>query len=155
MPTSIPEVSGNVNIATALFVDLQLGDTTYYISGSYTELSLANEYTSLGSLLEVGDFISDSKATQGAIVLTISGIPNTPNYTRLVQQAKIKGGDISIRRAFFDKDTLELIGSTGYLRFSGIISNWALEEDTDSINGVSTNTLVLECVSVYTVLTSA
>jgi len=154
MPTTIPEVLGNVNVATALFVDLQLGDTTYYISDCYTNLTLnGNEYTSLGALLEVGDFISDYKATQGSIQMVISGIPNNTNYTRIVQGAKIKGGDVSVRRAFFDPDTLDLIGTTGYLRFSGIISNWSLEEDTNFIQGVATSTLLLECVSVYTVLT--
>ena len=154
MATSIPEVSGNVNIASALFVDLQLGDTTYYISDAYTEMPLnGNQYTSMASLLSMSDFVSDYKATQGSITFTISGIPNTPNYTQIIQGTKIKGGDVNVRRAFFDKDTLDLIGTTGYLRFSGIISNWALEENTDFMQGVATNTLLIECVSVYTVLT--
>lgn len=154
MPTTVTPVEGNVNIASALFVELQLGDNTYHISDAYTRLTVNGDvYTSLGSLLEVSDFVSDYKATQGSIQLVISGIPNQTNYTQIVQDSKIKGGSVSIRRAFFDPDTLELLSGEDYLRFNGVISNWALEEDTDFINGVATNTLVLECVSVYTVLT--
>ena len=62
MSTSIPAVDTEQNIASALFVDLQLGDTTYYLSDAYNPFTIgSNTYTDLGSLLSVSSFVSDYK----------------------------------------------------------------------------------------------
>jgi len=153
MATTIPPVTGNSTIASALFVSMQLGDTTYYISNAYKPITVAsNSYTDLGSLLTVSDFTYDYKSTQSTIQFAISGIPNTTDYMNIVQTNKIRGGDIEIRRVFFDTTTLEPLSGQEYLRFKGIISNFAIEENTDFFQGVATNTISFECTSVYTIL---
>lgn len=155
MATTIPAVTGNVNIASALFVDLQLGDTTYYISNSYkTQTVNSNSYTDLGSMLQITPFTYNYKTTQGTIQLSISGVPGTPDYMNIIQSERIKGGDIEIRRVFFDKDTLEPISGAEYLRFKGIISNFTIEEEADFFAGGVTNTLIFECTNIYAVLSN-
>ena len=153
MATTIPAVDTEVNIASALFIDLQLGDTNYYISDAYNSFTVnSNDYTSLGSLLSVSDFTTDFSTTQGTISIAISGIPNTIDYMQAVQATKIQGGNVVVRRKFFDADTLLPVANAEYVRYTGIISNYHIEEDTNIIEGNSTNTIVFECASIYSIL---
>ena len=153
MATSIPAVTGNASITSAVFVSLQIGDSTYYFSNAYKPITVAgNLYTDLGALLSVSDFTYDYKATQSTITLNISGVPNNPDYVQLVQSQKIRGGDIEIRRVFFDNDTLEPISGAEYLRFKGIVSTYFIEEETDFFQGVAKKKIVFECASVYVLL---
>lgn len=145
--------SGNVSIASALFVELQLGAGTYRFSDAYTDITVDGDtYTRLGSLLTVSAFQNDFSATESTAQIIISGVPNTPNYTNTVLNTPIKGGDVSIKRVFFDTDTLLPISGAAYQRFSGVISNYSIEEDVDFFGGVATQSIVFECQSVYAVL---
>jgi len=154
MATPMPPVTGNVNIASAQFVSLQLGDTTYRFSDAYETITVDGEqYTDLGHMLMISDFTYNYKSTQGTSQIMISGVPSDPNYMNIVQSTPIRGGDIEIRRVFFDPDTLEPLAGEEYLRFKGIISNYIIEEqDTDFFTGVSTNVITFEAASVYAVL---
>ncbi len=153
MSTSIPAVDTEQNIASALFIDLQLGDTTYYLSDAYKPFTIeSNSYTDLGSLLSVSSFVSDYKTTQSTNSIAISGIPIGNDYNRIIQESKIKGGEVVIRRKFFDADTLLPLANSTYIRYKGIISNYHIEENADFLNGKATNTLVFECSSIYNVL---
>ena len=151
--SDLVEYTENANaIATALFVDLVLGDYRYYISDAYNPLTVnANVYTHLGSLISVSSIQDDYKSTQGTVTLAISGIPNTVDFTNVILNERIKGGEVNVQRAFFDVDTLAVEANT-FLRYRGIISNFTVEENTDIIGGVSTNTLVLSCANIYTIL---
>lgn len=153
MSTPISQATTATLVASALFVDITLGDTTYYLSDAYKPIEVdSNTYTQLGALLGVSDIKSDYSATQGTTQITISGIPNNPNYTNLLLNSKIKGGEITVRRVFFDTDTLAPSVGGAYLRFRGVISNYNIQEETDIIGGSSVNTLILECASVYAIL---
>ena len=152
MSTLVEYTDTEANVAHALFVNMVLGDTTYYLSDAYNALTVeGNEYTSLGALMSVSDIQDDYKSTQGTVTIAISGIPNTVDFMDIILNEKIKGGEINVYRAFFDTVTLEQ-QANAYLRYKGIISNYNVEENTDIINGVSTNTLVLTCSNVYTIL---
>lgn len=145
--------SGNVNIASALFVEMQLDNATYRFSDAYGEITVDGEvYTQLGDLLSVSNFQNDFSATQVNSQIIISGVPNSPNYTSIVLNGNIKGGTVNVKRVFFDTDTLLPIANAAYQRFSGIISNYSIEEDTDFFDGKFTNSIVFECQSVYAVL---
>lgn len=153
MATTIAPVTGNINIASAQFVSLQLGDNTYRFSDAYEVVTVDGEqYTDLGHLLSISDFTYDYKSTQATAQVTISGLPNNPDYMQIVQESKVKGGDIEIRRVFFDPDTLEPLSGEEYLRFKGIISNYVIEEEADFYTGIATNVITFECASVYAVL---
>lgn len=151
---SLVEYTANANtISHALFVNMTLGDTTYYFSDAYDALTVdGNVYTELGSLMSVGAFQDDYKSTEGTVDIAISGIPNNVNFINIINNQNIKGGEVNIYRVFFDADTLTQ-ESNAYLRFRGIISNFNIEEETNIMQGQSTNTLVLSCSSVYTILT--
>lgn len=140
------------NIAHALFVDMVLGDTTYYLTDAYNPLTVeGNEYTSLGALMSVSDIQDDYKSTQSTITVVISGIPNTTDYMNIILNEKIKGGEVNVYRAFFDTNTLEQ-QANAYLRYRGIISNYSVEENTDIRGGESTNTLILSCANIFNIL---
>ena len=49
-------------------------------------------------------------------------------------------------------DTLLPIANAAYQRFSGVISNYSIEEDVDFFGGVASQSIVFECQSVYAVL---
>jgi len=153
MSTPISQANTAVTVSSSVFVDLTLGNTTYYLSDAYSAITVdSNSYTNLGALLAVGDITSDYKATQGTTTITLSGIPNEDNFTNILMQEKIKGGEVEVRRVFFDPDTMEPSANGSYLRFKGIISNFAIEEETAILAGQATNTLILECASTYAIL---
>ncbi len=149
----MPSYEANTHIAHGMFIDLQVGDDTYYISNIYDSITVnSNEYTALGDFLFVENFVEDYKTTESTIEIALSGIPNSVNFMQLIQGSKIKGGEVSIRRVFFDADTLEPISGEEYLRYRGIISNFNIDDNTNFINGQSTDTLVFTVSSVYTIL---
>lgn len=153
MSTPISQANTAITVSSSLFVDLTLSNVTYYLSDAYTALTVdGNSYTNLGALLSVGSITSDYKATQGTITISLSGIPNTDNFTNILMTEKIKGGEVEVRRVFFDPDTMEPSANGSYLRFKGIVSNFGIEEETAIIDGVATNTLLLECASTYAIL---
>lgn len=155
MPTAIPPVTGNVNVSSGIFVSMTLGDNTYRFSNAYKTLTVAGQsYTDLGSLLSVGEFVYDYKATQNTLQIAISGIPNTTDYMNIIQSEKIRGGDVEVRRVFFDPLTGEPLAGEEYLRYKGLISNYVIEEEADFFAGYATNTLVFDCASVFSLLTS-
>jgi len=149
----MPSYDSNVSIAHALFVDLNLGGTNYYISNAYDTITVdGNPYTELGAFLNVGEFVEDFKTTESTFDISLSGIPGGTRFIDIIQGAKIKGGEVSIRRAFFDTDNLNTIAGEVYLRYKGVVSNYQIQENTNFINGQSTNTLVLTIANVFTVL---
>ena len=152
MPTNITPVQSS-NISHAVFIDLQLGNTTYYISSAYSALTLdGNTYTQLGSLLSLGDIREDVKATTGDLAIAISGIPDSPDYTSIIFSTPIKGGTVKVRRGFFDTQTNEILFGQVYERYNGIITNWAFEEETDYINGELTHSIAITCASQLSIL---
>ena len=75
MAVSIPELA-NDNIKHALLIDLEIDNTTYYISNAYKAITYnSNSYTECGALLQVGQFTEDIKTTNGDVQVTLSGIP--------------------------------------------------------------------------------
>lgn len=152
MSTLVEYTDTEANVSHALFVNITMGDTTYYISDAYNPLTVdGNEYTNLGGLMSVSDIQDDYRSTQGTVNIVISGIPNTTDFMQILLTEKIKGGEVNVYRAFFDTNTLEQQANSS-LRFKGIISNYNIEENTDIIAGNSTNTLIFSCSNVYTIL---
>ena len=147
MATTIPEVQEN-SIKHCLLIDLDIDGTTYYISNAYKELTYdGNTYTLLGSFLQVGEFTEDLKTTNGDVQIMLTGVDNDNiNY---VLSNRIKGGTAKVRRAFLDDDYSI---SAAYERFNGVITNWAIEEDEDLINGRLTNRVAVSCASINTIL---
>lgn len=151
MSTDITPVQQD-HISSCLLIDLDLDGTTYYISSAYKPVTYnTNTYTELGSFLAIAPFAEDIKTTNGDITVTLSGIPSEQNYLSLILTTPIKGGTINVYRGFYDTTTHELDTSQVYQRFSGIITNFAIQEDFTA--GVTlSNSVTITCASINTLL---
>ena len=126
---------------------------TYYISNCYKAVSHNGKaYQALAGFLTVSDIQSNISNANDEIQLTLSAIPAV--YIAAVLGTQIKGGEINIYRAFFDYDTQEVIAGAVYKRFTGIVSNFSVQEDVDAINEepTATHTITLIASSIMGVL---
>ena len=135
MTTNIQAVATERNIEHGVLIDLTLNGTTYYVSNCYKPVVYnTNTYEALAGFLTVSEIQSNITNANDEIQVGISAIP--ANYIAAVLGEPIKGGEINIYRAFFDYKTQEIITGEVYRRFTGIISNYAVQEDL-SVDGPS------------------
>lgn len=147
MATTITEVTAN-NIKQCLLIDLQIDSTTYYISNSWKAITYnSNTYQELGAFLSVGEFQEDIKTTNGDLNMVLTGIPAGNVQTVLTNQ--VKGGAVTIYRAFFDDNYAV---TNVYPRYKGIITNYNISENVDLENGDITNTVGISVASINTIL---
>lgn len=152
MATTIAPLA-NSSISHAVFIDLTLGNVTYYISSAYQPITInSNTYTELGAFLQIGEIQEDLKTTNGDVMVSLSGIPSEANYMNLVLNTQIKGGEIVIKRGFFDVETLVPIPGEVYERYRGVITNYAIDETENILNGELSNMITITCASINTVL---
>jgi len=130
MTTTITQVNER-SIEYGVLIDLTLDGTTYYISNCYKEVIYdGNTYQALAGFLTVSEIQSNISNANDEIQLSLSAIP--PTYIAATLSEPIKGGEINIYRAFFDYRTQEVIAGAVYRRFTGIISNFSVQEDLDA-----------------------
>jgi hypothetical protein len=133
MTTTITAVDTEKSIEHGVLIDLTLDGTTYYISNCYKSISYGgNTYEALAGFLTVSEIQSNISNANDEIQVSLSAIP--PEYIAATLGQPIKGGEINIYRAFFDYTTQEVISGEIYRRFTGIISNFSVQEDLDVIN---------------------
>ena len=149
MATTITPVQGN-EIKSSLLIDLTLGTTTYYISTAYDTITYdGNDYQYLGAFLGLSQIQEDLKTTNGDVNITLTGVPD--DYISDVLAAKIKGGQAVVYRAFYNDD-YTLDSANVFQRFKGIITNYAIEEEMDILEGNQTATVSVSCASINTIL---
>lgn len=152
MTTPITAVQAS-SISHALFIDLTLGNVTYYISSAYQPITIeGNSYTELGAFLQIDDVTEDIKTTNGDVVIALSGIPSDANYMDIVLSTSIKGGNVVVRRGFFDTETLQPISGQMFERYRGVITNFAVDESTNFLTGELTNQIAITCASLNSLL---
>lgn len=151
MPTTITAVDGKNDISHALFIDLTLDSTTYYISSAYRNYTInGNVYNQLGYLLQAGSITDDLKTSNGDLVISLSGIPSS--LMTKVLTTPIKGGSVVIRRGFFNTVNTTLNTAQVYVRYQGIITNYAIDENFDVLTGDRTHTIAVTCASINQLL---
>ena len=151
MATTIPQVD-TPDIIHCLLIDLTLGSNVYYLSSAYTPVTYnSNTYTELGSFISVGEFQENIKTTNGDLQITLSGIPSEADYMTQVINSPIKGGEVKIYRAFFD-DNYAFNPSNVYGRYRGVITNYAISETYEPIEGVLVSSITVSCASINTLL---
>lgn len=151
MTTPISAVDGQNNISHALFMDITLGGTTYYVSSAYKPITIgANTYNQLGYFLQAGSLQDDLKSNNNDMQISLSGVPNT--LVSIVLGTPIKGGNVVIKRGFFDTNTDEIISGQVYTRYTGIITNFNVDEQNDPFSGDRTHTVVISCASLNQLL---
>lgn len=152
MATSIPPVDGTFNVKHALLVDLNLTSNVYYLSTAWKPVTYnSNDYTELGAFLNVSNMTEDIKTTNGDISLSLTGIPSNEDYMAQVLGTPIKGGEVTIYRAFFNDD-YSLDSGNVFQRFKGIITNFAIEETENILQGQLTSSIGITCASINTIL---
>lgn len=151
MATDITPVQ-QTHISSCVLIDLNLDGNVYYVSSAYKPVTYSgNVYTELGSFLEIAPFTEDIKTTNGDISVTLSGIPSEQNYLSLILTTPIKGGTIDVYRGFYNTTTDELDTSQVYRRFSGIITNFTIQEQFTPATEL-TNSVTITCASVNSLL---
>ena len=153
MTTTITAVDTERKIEHGVLIDLTLNGTTYYISNCYKDVSWNSQtYTALAGFLSISDIQSNIANSNDEIQISLSAIP--PNYIAATLGEPIKGGAVNIYRAFFNFKTEEVIVNEVYKRFTGIISNFSVQEDI-SVDGTSpdvTHTITVIASSIMGVL---
>lgn len=111
-----------------------------------------DSYAGLGKLLGLSASQSELRVSGNDVTITISGIPDS-SIAEIIN-SRIKGSKVTIYRALFNANTEQLISITGnpMTRFIGFVNNLALDEEYDTENRNSSNTLILTCASVVDIL---
>ena len=133
MTTIITAVDTERSVEHGVLIDLTLDGTTYFISNCYKNVTYnGNTYEALAGFLQVSEIQNNITNANDEIQVSLSAIP--ANYIAATLGQPIKGGEINIYRAFFDYRTQEVITGEIYRRFTGIISNYSVQEDVDVNN---------------------
>lgn len=155
MSTVIPAVTATI-VKHCMLINIEVNSTTYYISNAFNPITWnGNTYTQLGNLLNISELQDELRASNNQITVTLSGIPpddGSPNYMNIVLNSNIKGSRIEIYRAFFDPTTNNFQASEVYQRFSGYISNYALNENWDQDNKITSNSISVQCSSIHAII---
>ena len=153
MTTIISAVDTERKIEHGVLIDLTLDATTYYISNCYKEIVYdGNTYQALAGFLTVSEIQSNISNANDEIQVSLSAIP--PTYIAATLGTQIKGGEINIYRVFFDYNTQEIITGEIYKRFTGVISNFAVQEDINTLASIPevNHTITITASSIMGVL---
>ena len=152
MATTITSVDAD-NISHALFIDLQIGGNVFHFSNAYKPITVSNvTYSELGSFLTVDDFQEDLKTTEADLQISLSGIPSDEDYLALFLAEKVKGGNVQIQRGFFDTSDMTIDAANTFVRYKGIITNFAISDNADRLLNRETATITVSCSNIQSVL---
>lgn len=149
------DLSSYRSIQSNLFVRINLSYSSQILlfSDSRDSISLDGDtYVGLGQLMGITSTSSELRSTSRSITITISGIPNA-SITDIIN-SRLKGSKINIYRAIFDpvtRDALAIDGNPAG-RFSGIVTNYAINEEIDPSARTATNTITIMCSGIVDVL---
>lgn len=154
MAQNIPEVQNTSQINSAEFVKLTVfndysnvaNTNVYTFSSSYKSETIDGQtFLPMGGLLMVGSQNRDLRVTSGDTLITLSGIGS--QNIELVLDTKIRGSEVEVYRGFYGNNYI--LGNT-YLRFTGVITSYAITEDREGQN--DTFTVVVSASSYKNVL---
>tara|TARA_R100001463_G_scaffold73080_2_gene126937 strand:- start:487 stop:1137 length:651 start_codon:yes stop_codon:yes gene_type:complete len=151
MATTITEVTGD-SISPISLIDLQLGANVYYLSSNWKPVTVdGNDYSELGSFISISNIDDNLKYNANDLSLTLSGIPSGQDYLRQILDNPVKGGNVTLKRAFVDSSTLQLKSGV-YTRFKGVITNFKIDEQVNILNKQMDYAVTVTLASQLTVL---
>lgn len=154
MATDITSVQAD-NISHALFIDVQVGGNVYYMSSAYKPITIgSNTYNELGTFLDISDFQDDIRQTNGDVTLSLSGIPSNEDYLAQILAEPIKGGNVTIKRGFFNIANAEIQTDQVFTRYKGIITNFSVQDDANRLKNTETMTISIQTSSINSVLSN-
>lgn len=146
MSTSIPQTQDTNYLEHSLFVILTLDTDTYYLTTNRRPISFgAVTFNALGWLLQISEVQDDLKTNNGDLNLALSGIPE--DLINTVLTAPIKGGNVVVFRAFQNALGIQL-----YQRYTGIITNYAIQEQDDYLARDRSYTVTITCANINTLM---
>jgi len=152
MSTAITSVQSD-DISHALFIDMQIGANVYYFSNAYKPVTIgSNTYDELGSFLQIDDFQDDLRQTEGDVTISLSGIPSNQDYLSQFLAEKIKGGNVTIQRGFYNISNAEIKTDQVFTRYKGIITNFAISDNSDRLADQETVTISVMTSSINSIL---
>lgn len=142
------------SIQTNIFITLDIPNYEVLTFSDYhkTFTLSGTTYQGLGQLLSITDTTSNLRAASNELTFSISGIPEG-NVADVLTQ-KIKGSPLTVKRAFFDSTTGELldIPDNPVGKFKGVISNYTITDDLDEGDRDGTFTITFVATSVIDLL---
>jgi len=158
------DLSSYDSIQSNIFVRIQVDKYRASPGAPYTEQVLRfsdlnapysindEEYIGTGNLMGVTASSSELRSSSSDLTITLSGIPNSAIDE--IVNSKIKGSPVRIYRVIFDPVTGNKINVEGnpLARYRGFVNNYSLQEDWDSENRSSSNTIIFICASSIDVL---
>jgi hypothetical protein len=158
MTTAIPQVTDTNEINHFINIDLTLGNTTYYISTNRRPISAISPttfteqtYQALGWALQISSITDDLKTNNGDLQISLSGIPD--GLVSQVLNNEVKGGKVVITRWITKDDYYAATQSIqGYRRYTGIVSNFVIEEDDSFLDRTRTYTCSITCANINTLM---
>jgi hypothetical protein len=143
------DLSSYAAIQTNMFVRIDVpGLGVLRFSDYHRAYTINSEsYTALGSIMTIGETVSELKLSSSEVNVVLSGIP-TANMDAVLDY-KVRGAPVSIFRVFFDPTTgvaLDLPGNPA-VKFKGIVNNFNLSEEYDSESRNSSVTINFACTS--------
>lgn len=161
-------LANQTNIRQSLFVRIRLPDGTHLrISSHDTAFNITESdgtvttYQPLGVLLGVTEFNNELRPTENEVTISLSGVDQS-GLTSIMSyfnrtsygQNSLKGADVTIRRAFFDRDTGVLLNIAGNpsIRFVGNVNNYSLTDEYNQFSDSTTTTISVSCSSILSVL---
>ena len=141
-------------IQAAYFVQIDIEDYGFlrFSDLTYSYTLLGNVYSNIGQLLSISSSASEVRATESQVSVSISGVP--AGSVAEILNNNPKGSEIIIRRAFFNPVTNTILNIAGNpaTKFSGMIFNYAMEEEWDSVTRTSSFSITFICQSIITTL---
>lgn len=119
------------------------GDTLLFSDYHRSFTTVGDTYSGLGSLMGIGDVTSELRTTADEITISVAGIPTS--VIAAILDSKITGAAITIKRAFFNPTTGVLIDTANnpMIKFSGIITNYALQDEVATATSQEPGTVML------------
>lgn len=146
-------LSGYRAIQAAMFVRLDIDgyDVLRFTDLGRTYTLDGEEYSNLGSLLSVTGSVSEIRATESEFSIAISGIPD--NAVAEILNNNPKGSSIVVKRGFFNPLTGALLSVDGNpaIKYSGLVTNYSMNEEWDFTSQTSSHTIVLICSNIVSV----
>lgn len=127
LPTNVQTAIQGNEIWTVRFIDLQIGDTTYYICDHYQNvLTGGNNYLANGVLLNIDDISLTTAANNDSVNVSLSAIQSS--FRSDVLDADAVGGNVTIRRGLINPNTGALLADPITI-YIGVIYSVNLSED--------------------------
>lgn len=148
------DLSAYRSIQTNIFITLDIPNYEVLTFSDYhkTYTLSGTSYQGLGQLLSITDTTSNLRAASNELTFSISGIPEG-NVADVITR-KIKGSPLTVKRAFFDSVTGELLNIAGNPvgKFKGVISNYTITDDLDEGARTGSFTITFVATSVIDLL---